>query len=203
MPLRSANKAAVRGVCCWRFVRLETGTGAAGTRSRRPHAVRRAYICARFRSVLLAPSEEPRASSLPSSPFLLPQVRPLATTWPFHLISSFTFARLRGFYLTSSHFSNPLWPDLSVPLSCVPIAPLRFLLRRDRPRGYLSRVFSATGTAGWCCVLMFGRTGEKGTRKMNDAGRNDWSVYLWDLSSFLVLLASRSRSIRLFAIVAL
>lgn len=46
MPLRSANKTAGRGVCCWRFVRLETGTGAAGTRSRsrRPHAVRRAYI---------------------------------------------------------------------------------------------------------------------------------------------------------------
>lgn len=153
MPLRSANKTAGRGVCCWRFVRLETGTGAAGTRSRSQKTTRRAphvYMRARaraFHSFLLAPSEEPRTSSLSSSPFSSSS----GSTARLHLAvppDFFFHVRptrwvLPGFFPLQQTREVHLSLCLSVSLPCVPIAPLRFLLRERQTAGlFIARVLS-------------------------------------------------------------
>lgn len=126
------------GVCCWRFVRLEAGGGHEAEEDHTPRA--------RSSSIFLASTQEPSTSSSSRFFFLGPTTR---SSWPFHLISSFTFVRLCSTWLLPLlHSLRPICPSF-----LCPDRSSRFLLPRDRPRGYLSRVFLATGTAEWSCVL--------------------------------------------------
>lgn len=131
------------GVCCWRFARLEAGGGNEAEEDHTPCAARIYIVYARFfLSVSVAPPSGTSGvlSVLSSCSFLSGSTAPLLSIVP----PDFSF-HVRP----NSDCSTWLRPSRQRPnLSGRADRSCRFPSSGDRPRSYLSRVFSATGIAG-------------------------------------------------------
>lgn len=162
------------------------GRGGAATKTEQDHTPRARIVAPSFSHLRAADFQHPRLVSSSRAPHY---------SWPFHLISSFTFVRLCSTW--------PLPPLHSADLSLFLVSrsfPPDFFHRGTDREGYLSRVFLATGTAEWSCVLglMLRQEGRKECRRWMMQGEMI-GVCIWDPLDFYALIASCCWSIRLFA----
>lgn len=144
-------------------------------------------------SILLAPSRNPRHSRR-----LVPQVRllaPLSRSTRF-LLSRSSDTAPPDFLLLCTRYAR-ICPSLLSPA----IVPPDFFYG-ETDRGVIYRACSWLPEPPGDLAFWDWHAGEgrKVRGRWMDAGRNDWSVYLWDLLRSLVLIASRIRYTRLFAI---